>query len=90
MPTPKNETVTANPAKAITELKKGKVSFRNDDTGNIHVAIGKLSFESARLEENYLILLEAIKKLKPQKSKGVYLKNIAISTTMGPGIKISI
>jgi large subunit ribosomal protein L1 len=90
MPSPKNETVTANPAKAIAELKKGKVSFRNDDTGNIHVAIGKTSFESIRLIENYNILLEAIKKSKPQKSKGVYMKNISISTTMGPGIKVTI
>lgn len=87
MPSPKNETVTPDPAKAVAELKKGKVSFKNDDTGNVHVAIGKISFETGKLAENYNTLLEAIKKAKPQSSKGVYLKNISINTTMGPGIK---
>ncbi len=90
MPSPKNETVTPNPAKAVAELKKGKVSFKNDDTGNVHVAIGKISFETNKLLENYNTLLEAIKKAKPSSSKGVYLKNISISTTMGPGVKVNI
>jgi len=90
MPSPKNETVTPNPAKAVLELKKGKVSFKNDDTGNIHVAIGKVSFDSPKLAENFKTLTEAVKKAKPTKSKGVYIKNIAISTTMGPGIKVSV
>jgi len=89
MPSPKNETVTPAPVKAVAELKKGKVSFKNDDTGNIHVAIGKVSFDSQKLVENFKSLTEAIKKSKPSKSKGVYLKNISISTTMGPGIKVS-
>lgn len=90
MPSPKNETVTANPAKAVEELKKGKVSFKNDDTGNIHVIIGKTSFDTKKLAENYEVLLEAIKKVKPAKAKGVYLKNISISSSMGPGIKVVI
>jgi len=88
MPSPKNETVTTNPAKTIKELKLGKVSFKNDDTGNVHVAIGKVSFDSKKLEENFLALLEAIKKAKPAGAKGTYLKNITINSSMGPGIKI--
>ncbi|MFH1255336.1 MAG: 50S ribosomal protein L1 [bacterium] len=90
MPSPKNETVTPNPAKAIEQLKKGKVSLKNDDTGNIHVAIGKVSFETGKLANNFNTLLDAIKKAKPATSKGVYLKNISISSTMGPGIKVAL
>lgn len=90
MPSPKNDTVTPNPAKAVAELKKGKVSFKNDDTSNIHVAIGKVSFETKQLLENYETLLETIKKLKPSSSKGIYLRNISITSSMGPGIKVSI
>ncbi len=90
MPSPKNETVTPNPAKAIEELKKGKVSFKNDDTANIHVAIGKVSFEDKKLEENYNAILDAIKKLKPAKSKGIFFKNISMTSSMGPGVKIEI
>ena len=88
MPSPKNETVSPNPAKTVAELKKGKVSFKNDDTGNIHVAIGKVSFDTKKLVENYETLYAAIKKGKPSSSKGVFLKNITISSTMGPGIKV--
>ena len=90
MPSPKNETVTPNPAKAIKELKKGKVSFKNDDTANIHVAIGKVSFSDEQLTDNYTAILDAIKKLKPAKSKGVFLKNITITTSMGPGVRVEI
>ncbi len=90
MPSPKNDTVTANPAKAIEELKKGKISFKNDDTGNVHVAIGKISFDSKKLLENYRALMEAIKKAKPSSSKGIYVKNISISSSMGPGIKVAL
>jgi len=90
MPSPKNETVTPSPIKAIQELKKGKVSFKNDDTANIHVAIGKVSFNDEQLVDNYNAILDAIKKLKPAKSKGVFLKNISMTTSMGPGIKVEI
>jgi len=90
MPSPKNDTVTTNPAKAVTELKKGKISFKNDDTGNIHVAIGKISFANKKLLENYETLVEAVKKAKPASSKGTYIKNISISSTMGPGIKVQL
>lgn len=90
MPSPKNETVTQNPAKAILELKKGKVSFKNDDTGNVHLIIGKVSFDDAKLIDNFNTLLDTIKKSKPSSSKGVYIKNISVSSSMGPGVKISI
>ncbi|MDD4271396.1 MAG: 50S ribosomal protein L1 [Patescibacteria group bacterium] len=90
MPSPKNETVTPNPAKAVLELKKGKVSLKNDDTGNVHVAIGKVSFDTEKLAQNFETLLEAVKKAKPATSKGIYIKKVSISSTMGPGIKLAL
>ncbi len=90
MPSPKNETVTPNVAQAIAELKKGKISFKNDDTGNIHVAIGKVSFEKEKLVANFEAILAAIKKAKPGSSKGVYLKNVSICSSMGKGFKVQI
>jgi len=90
IPSPKNDTVSPNPAQAVAELKKGKVSFRNDDTGNIHVAIGKTSFETTKLVENLSTLIEAIRKAKPSASKGLFVRAISLSTTMGPGIKVSL
>lgn len=90
MPSPKNDTITTDPAKTIAELKKGKVSFKNDDTGNVHVAIGKVSFDSQKLVENFQALLDAIRRTKPASAKGIYVKNISLSTTMGPGIKVEI
>ncbi len=90
MPSPKNETVTSNPVKAVEELKKGKISFKNDDTGNVHAIIGKASFEDDKLIENLKVLMDAVKKAKPSSSKGVYIKNMSINTTMGPGIKVSL
>lgn len=90
MPSPKNETVTPNPAKAVAELKKGKISFKNDDTANIHAVIGKVSFDKEKLIENYNSFIEAIKKSKPTSSKGTFIKGIVISSSMGPGIKVEI
>lgn len=90
MPSPKNETITTSPSKTIEELKKGKVSFKNDDTANVHVIIGKKSFTPEKLIENFNVLLGAIKKVKPASSKGTYIKNISLSSSMGPGIKIEI
>lgn len=90
MPSPKNETVVVDTAKAVEELKKGKINLKNDDTGNMHAAIGKVSFDSEKLVKNFEAVLEAVKKAKPASSKGVYLKNVSISTTMGPGIKVAI
>jgi large subunit ribosomal protein L1 len=89
MPSPKNETVTVDPAKTIAELKKGKISFKNDDTANVHVAIGKVSFDAEKLVENFEAVVSAIKKAKPSGSKGTYLKSITLCSTMGPGIKVS-
>jgi len=88
MPSPKNDTVTPNPAKAVEELKKGKISFKNDDTANLHAVIGKVSFDSNKLADNYQTLIETIKKAKPSSAKGTYLKNIAVCASMSPAVKI--
>ncbi len=90
MPSPKNETVTPDPAKAIGELKKGKISFKNDDTSNIHVAVGKVSFKTKNLVENIETMMATIKKLKPAKVKGIYIRNITLTSSMGPGVKVQI
>ena len=90
MPSPKNDTVTKDIAKAVKELKGGKVSFKNDETSNIHQIIGKVSWDENKLKENYTTLIEAIKKAKPASSKGTYLKAISICSTMGPGVKVVI
>lgn len=90
MPSPKNETITTNLKKTIGELKKGKVTFKSDDTGNIHQVIGKTSFDENQLKENYQTLMEAIKKAKPTKTKGTYLSNVSIASSMGPGIKVEL
>lgn len=90
MPSPKNETVTPNIKKTITELKKGKIAFKNDNTGNIHQLIGKVSFGKDKLKENFEIFIGAIKKVKPASAKGIYIKSATICTSMGPGIKIAV
>lgn len=90
MPSPKNETVTPNIAKAIEELKKGKISFKNDDTGNIHAVIGRVSFTDEQLTENFTAVYTAVKKIKPTTSKGLYFKNISVNATMGKGVKVSV
>jgi large subunit ribosomal protein L1 len=90
MPSPKNDTVTTNPIKTIEELKKGKISFKNDDTANVHAVIGKISFDNQKLLENYNALLETIRKSKPAASKGTFIKNISISSSMSAGIKIEL
>jgi len=88
MPSPKNDTVTTNPAKAVEELKKGKISFKNDDTANVHTVIGKVSFDNKKLMENYQTLLDTLKKAKPASSKGTFIKNISIASSMSPGVKV--
>ena len=90
MPSPKNDTVTMNPVKAVEELKKGKISFKNDDTANVHAVIGKISFDDQKLLENYSALLDTIRKSKPAASKGTYIKNISISSSMSAGVKIEL
>lgn len=87
MPNPKSGTVTPDVAKAIKDIKAGKVEYRLDKFGIIHVAIGKKSFGVEKLQENYDTVMDAIVKAKPQAAKGVYLKSITVASTMGPGIK---
>lgn len=89
MPNPKAGTVTMDVAKAVTEIKAGKIEYRLDKNNIIHCPIGKVSFGTDKLKENYMTLLDAIVKAKPAAAKGTYLKSIAISTTMGAGIKIN-
>lgn len=89
MPNPKAGTVTMDVAKAITDIKAGKIEYRLDKTNIIHCPIGKASFDKAMLKDNFKTLLEAIIKAKPAAAKGQYLKSITIASTMGPGIKIN-
>ena len=90
MPNPKTGTVTTDVAKAIDEIKKGKVNYRTDSYGNIHGIIGKASFEDNKLAENLTTFVGVILKAKPSTVKGKYVKNISISSTMGPGIKLDV
>lgn len=89
MPNPKAGTVTMDVTKAVTEIKAGKIEYRLDKNNIVHCPIGKVSFGADKLKENYMTLLDAIVKAKPAAAKGTYLKSIAISTTMGAGIKIN-
>ena len=89
MPNPKSGTVTMDVAKAVAEIKAGKIEYRLDKTNIIHCPIGKVSFGAEKLLQNYETLLNAIVKAKPAAAKGTYLKSVAISTTMGVGIKIN-
>ena len=88
MPNPKLGTVTFDVARAVREVKAGKVEFRVDKAGNVHVPVGKKSFPADQLAANALALLEAIVRAKPSASKGQYLRSITVSTTMGPGIQV--
>ena len=89
MPNPKTGTVTFNISDAVSDLKKGKIEFKVDKAGIVHVATGKASFAEEKLKENITSLIDTLIKLKPSTSKGVYLRGIVLSTTMGPGIKIN-
>ena len=89
MTKPKAGTVTMDVAKAVTEIKAGKIEYRLDKNNIVHCPIGKVSFGADKLKENYMTLLDAIVKAKPAAAKGTYLKSIAISTTMGAGIKVN-
>ncbi|MDQ3264908.1 MAG: 50S ribosomal protein L1 [Myxococcota bacterium] len=88
MPNPKTGTVTPDLTKAIKEAKGGKVEFRAEKAGIVHVPVGKASFDAEKLEQNFTALIDLVMKLKPATAKGVYLQGIAVSTTMGPGIKV--
>ena len=88
MPNPKTGTVTFEVEKAIQEIKAGKVEYRVDKQSNIHVPIGKVSFDQAKLVENFNALADTIVKVKPQASKGTYIRNVVVSSTMGPGVRV--
>ena len=88
MPNPKTGTVTMDVAKAIEEIKKGKVEYRVDKEGNINCLIGKVSFTEAQLVENYKALYDVIYRARPSAVKGAYIKNISLAATMGPGIRV--
>lgn len=88
MPNPKLGTVTADVARAVAESKAGKVEYRVDKTGIVHAAIGKRSFETGQLLENATAMIDAVVRAKPAAAKGTYLKRVALSTTMGPGIAV--
>lgn len=90
MPNPKTGTVTMDVAKAIDEIKKGKVEYRVDKDGNINVLFGKVSFSEEALVENFKALYDRILKARPVTVKGTYLKGVTVSTTMGPGIKVTV
>ncbi|MCD7893533.1 MAG: 50S ribosomal protein L1 [Erysipelotrichaceae bacterium] len=90
MPNPKTGTVTQDIAKTVQETKAGKVTYRTDKAGNVHVPIGRVSFEDEKLVENFKTVYNLIVRLKPSSAKGTYMKNVVISTTMGPGVKVSL
>jgi large subunit ribosomal protein L1 len=89
MPNPKSGTVTMDVAKAIADIKAGKIEYRLDKTNIIHCPIGKISFGQEKLEENFKTIMDAIIKAKPVAAKGQYLKNVSLASTMGPGIRVN-
>ena len=89
MPNPKSGTVTMDVAKAVADIKAGKVEYRVDKTAIVHVPVGKVSFGADKLTENLASLMDAIVKAKPAAAKGTYLKSVVLSTTMGPGVKFN-
>ncbi|WP_114572182.1 50S ribosomal protein L1 [Exiguobacterium flavidum] len=89
MPNPKTGTVTFDVTKAINDIKAGKVEYRVDKSGNIHVPVGKKSFDNEKLVDNINTVIETLLKVKPATAKGVYLKNISIASTMGPGVRVA-
>jgi large subunit ribosomal protein L1 len=90
MPNPKVGTVSMDIARAVKEQKAGKVEFRVEKAGIVHVPFGKASFDPEKLKANFTAIMEIIYKAKPQTAKGVYVKNVTVSTTMGPGIKVDV
>ncbi len=90
MPSPRAGTVTQDVAGAVKEYKAGKVEFRNDSSGNVHCVVGKMSFDAEKLIENINALLQHINSLKPNAQKGVYVRHVALSSTMGPGISVAV
>lgn len=89
MPNPKTGTVTFEVEKAVNEIKAGKIEYRADKAGNVHASIGKVSFSTEQLSENLQALSDALSKAKPAAAKGTYMKNVSVSSTMGPGVQVS-
>ncbi|CAM2801230.1 50S ribosomal protein L1 [Salinicoccus roseus] len=90
MPNPKTGTVTMDVTKAVEEIKAGKVEYRAEKSGIVHAAIGKVSFDDEKLADNFRTLADALTKAKPASSKGTYFKSVALSSTMGPGVKVDL
>lgn len=90
MPNPKTGTVTFDVKKAVEEIKSGKIEYRTDKAGNVHAPIGKVSFEDSKLLDNLFTLIDALQKAKPAAAKGQYIRNITLSSTMGPGVKLNL
>ena len=89
MPNPKTGTVTMDVAKAVQETKAGKVTYRTDKDGNVHMPIGRISFDDEKIAENFKTVYDLLLRIKPSSAKGTYMKNIAISSTMGPSVKVA-
>ena len=90
MPSPKAGTVTPDVASAVKDFAAGKVEYRNDDGGNMHIPIGKISFDAEKLEENMMTFVNFVKKARPSTVKGTYIKKISVSATMSPGIQVAV
>ena len=90
MPNPKTGTVTFDVEKAVNDIKAGKVEYRVDKSGNVHVPIGKVSFDDQKLAENFKTIMDTLSKAKPAAAKGTYMRNVAIASTMGPGLKVNV
>ncbi len=90
MPNPKTETVSPNVAKMIEEQKAGKISFKNDNTANVHMIVGKASFSAEQLTENVNAAIDALRKVKPVSSKGAYFKSVTLTSTMGPSVRVEV
>jgi len=90
MPSPKTGTITPDPAAVIKELKQGKMSFKNDTSGNLHIVCGKVSFDDKKLIANIEALLDLIKKIKPESLKGTFIKGVHLSSSMGPSVKVEV
>ncbi|MGH7458249.1 MAG: 50S ribosomal protein L1 [Longimicrobiaceae bacterium] len=90
MPTPKAGTVTADVKRAVEEIKAGKIEFRVDRSGNVHAPIGKISFEAGRLAENFRSLMDSLMRARPSAAKGVYVRSVTVSSTMGPGVPVDV
>lgn len=90
MPNPKTGTVTEDTARAVREVKAGRVEYKVDKTGNVHVAVGKLSFKPEQIEENVRIVIESVGKARPSSVKGIYLQSCTLSGTMSPPVRVDV